>query len=212
MNKDLFYDISMPKDLQDGKTYPVIYAMHGRGSNEQDIMSLVKELKEEFIIVGVRGPLILHAGFEYFTIKSFGNPNIDSFDEAIIKLENFIEQLPSQYPIDISKQFLLGFSQGAILSMSLVLKMGNKIKGIVALSGYIPKHFKETYTLKSVSELSIFIAHGEFDFIFPLNIGEENHEFFEERTKQLVFNTYPIGHEVSLNEKEDIQSWLQTQI
>lgn len=212
MNKDLFYEVSMPTKLEEGKKYPVIYALHGRGSNEKDIMSLVTELKEEFIIVGIRGTLILNSGFEYFTIKSFGNPNIDSFDAAMVILEQFIDHFREQYPINLSQQFLLGFSQGSILSMSLALQMGNKIKGIVAMSGYIPNHLKETYQLKSVEELSIFIAHGEFDPIFPLSIGEENYEFFKNRTKQLNLNTYPIAHQISVDEKADILSWLKQQI
>lgn len=201
MNSKLSYNISIPSNLEEGKKYPVIYAMHGMGSNEKDIISTIEELKNDYIIIGIRGTRAMNSGFAYFTIKSYGNPDIVSFDEVIEKLEDFIDNAPTRYPIDTSKQFLLGFSQGAILSMTLALKMGNKIKGIVVLSGYIPKHVKETYPIKKVHELSIFIAHGEFDQVFPLNIGKENYEFFKARSELLSFNSYPIGHEISLEKK-----------
>ena len=42
----------------------------------------------------------------------------------------------------------MGFSQGAILSMTLGLKLGNRIKGIIALSGYIPAFVKEEYDIQ----------------------------------------------------------------
>ncbi|MBZ9685496.1 hypothetical protein G9F72_003910 [Clostridium estertheticum] len=209
MNINLEYNISLPSNLEEGKKYPVIYAMHGMGSNEKDIISTIEELKDDFIIIGIRGPLTMKSGFAYFTIKSFGNPDIVSFDEVIEKLEVIIDNFLNRYPIDSSRQFLFGFSQGAILSMTLALKMGNKIKGIVALSGYIPKHVKETYPIKNVHELSIFIAHGEFDPVFPLNIGKENYEFFKARNELLSFNSYPVGHEISLEEKNDFIAWLQ---
>ena len=208
MNINLTYDISIPSNIEEGKSYPVVYAMHGMGSNEKDIISTIEELKEDFIVIGIRGPLAMNSGFGYFTIKSFGNPNVDSFDEVVEKLEDFIDNTAKQYPIDVSRQFLLGFSQGAILSMTLALKMGNKIKGIVALSGYIPKHVKETYEIKSVQELSIFIAHGELDPVFPLAIGKENYEFFKTRNKSVDYNSYKIGHEISLAEKNDFIQWL----
>jgi len=209
MSKDLSYSVSLPPNLEEEKKYPVIYAMHGMGSNEKDIMSLIEELNDDFIIIGIRGPLTMNSGFAYFTIKSFGNPHIDVFDEIVEKLELFIDNLPRKYPIDLSRQFLLGFSQGAILSMTLALKIGNKIKGIVALSGYIPNHVKESYKIKSVHDISIFIAHGEFDPIFPLDIGKENYEFFESRNQLLNFNLYPVGHEISIEEKSDFIDWLQ---
>jgi phospholipase/carboxylesterase len=208
MNINLTYNISLPSNVEEGKKYPVIYAMHGMGSNEKYIISVIEELKDDFIIIGIRGPLTMNSGFAYFTIKSFGNPDIVSFDEVVEKLEVFIDNAPNKYAIDASKQYLLGFSQGAILSMTLALKLGNKIKGIVALSGYIPKHVKETYKVKEVSKLSIFIAHGEFDEVFPLNIGKENYEFFKTRSELLRFNSYPIGHQISLEEKKDIIAWL----
>jgi len=209
MNTNLVYDISLPSNLAEGKKYPVIYAMHGMGSNEIDIISVIEELNADFIIIGIRGPLTMDSGFAYFTIKSFGNPDIDSFDAAIEKLEAFIDHSPSKYPIDPSRQFLLGFSQGAILSMTLALHMGNKIKGVVALSGYIPKHVKETYSIRPVHDSSIFIGHGELDSVFPLQIGKENYEFFKSRNERLSFHSYSIGHEISFKEKDDVIQWLQ---
>ena len=207
MNINLTYNISLPSNLEEGKKYPVIYAMHGMGSNEKYIISIIEELKEDFIIIGIRGPITKNSGFTYFTIKSFGNPDVVSLDEVVEKLEVFIDNAPKRYAIDSSRQYLFGFSQGAILSMTLALKMGNKIKGIAALSGYIPKHVKETYTVKDVSEMSIFIAHGEVDEVFPLKIGQENYEFFKARSELLSFNSYQIGHQISLAEKNDIIAW-----
>lgn len=211
MNSTLYYDISIPSNIEEGKKYPVLYAMHGRGSNETDIMSLFKELKERFILVGIRGMLDLNGGYEYFTIKGFGNPNTDSFDHAIEELTQLINNIPEKYPVDTSRQFLTGFSQGAILSMSLALILGNQIKGIAALSGYIPKHVKDNYPLKPVADLSIFIAHGKVDPIFPINIGEENYQFFKERTKNVQFYTYPIEHHISKEEQNDVIKWLKEQ-
>lgn len=209
MKTNLAYHITLPSGVEAGKKYPVIYAMHGRGSNEEDIISLLQELKEEFIIIGIRGPLDLQGGFEYFKIKSIGNPDLDSFEQAIGMLSSFIDEAPKKYPIDSSRQFLFGFSQGAILSMSLALRVGDQIKGIVALNGYIPKHVKESEAVRSVENLRIFIAHGASDPIFPLLIGNDNYEYFKERNDHVEYRVYQVGHGITVEEKNDFIQWLK---
>ena len=208
MNSPFIYTVYLPFDLEKDKLYPVIYAMHGMGSNEKDILSLIEELQTDFILIGIRGPISKDQGFAYFDIKSYGNPDISSFDTVVNNLNEFIENTPGNYPIDTSRKYLLGFSQGAILSMTLALIMGNKLNGIIALSGYIPKHVKADYSIKSIENLSVFISHGEFDQVFPLNIGKDNFDFFKARNEKTIFTAYPVGHEVSREIKNDFIKWL----
>ena len=210
MDSQLSYKIYLPSNVKEGEKYPVIYAMHGMGSDEEKIISLIEEFRNEFIIIGIRGSIIQQGGFAYFSIKGYGNPDKESFDKAIKSLREFISNAAEAYPIDVNNQYLLGFSQGAILSMSLALVMGNEIKGIAALSGYIPRFVKEEYKIKSVEETAIFISHGEFDPIFTHNIGKENYEFFKERSRNVSFMLYPEGHEVSLKNKNDMLKWLKS--
>ena len=212
MITEFIHSISIPSEFEEGRKYSVIYALHGRGGNETDIASLLQELKEDFVIIGIRGSLSLSAGYEYFTIKSIGNPDETSFDLAMATLEKFILEAPKAYPIDPSRQFLLGFSQGAILSMTLSLKMGSLIRGIAVLNGYIPKHFKEHYSEKSVKDTAVFIAHGEKDQIFPIHIGQENFDYFKARAEDVTYKSYPIGHSVSQEEKDEVQAWLKLKL
>jgi phospholipase/carboxylesterase len=207
MNNSLLYKIYLPDNIIEGKKYPVVYAMHGRGSDEEDILGLVEELKNDFILIGIRGSLIQGSGFAYFSIKGYGNPNRESFDNSIENLKEFIHKIAETYPIDVNMQYLLGFSQGAILSMTLALVMGNRIRGIAALSGYVPKFVKEEYEMKSTDEVAIFISHGDFDPIFPLDTGNENYSFFRERSRNVSFISYPMGHEVSVENKKDMIKW-----
>lgn len=66
------------------------------------------------------------------------------------------------------------------MSMTLALVLGDDIKGFVALSGYVPQFVKEEYEKKSVQHTSVFISHGEYDPVFPIQIGEENRQYFIE--------------------------------
>lgn len=208
MKSPMSYKIIFPSNMEEGKKYPVVYAMHGIGSNEENILGLVEHLKDDFILIGIRGPIIQGNGFAYFTIEGFGKPHREVFDQSIEQLEAFFDYAAQAYPIDEKHQYMFGFSQGAILSMTLALSMGNKIKGIIALNGYVPKFVKEEYPIKPTEDLSIYISHGEFDPIFPVQIGKENEEYFQSRCENVRFTTYPVGHEVSPENLQDFTQWL----
>ena len=209
MNPTYQYDIQLPSHMDPDKRYPTIFTLHGKGSNEKNMFGLVAPVSDDFIIVGIRGNLILGAGFQYYELKSLGNPIREMFDQAVQQLETFIHYATEMYPIDATKRYLLGFSQGAILSMTLALTMGNQLKGIVALNGYVPDFVKAEYALKGIQDVSVFVSHGEFDSVFPIRIGHETAAYFENQTSCLTFKTYPTDHGVSEENQRDFVNWLK---
>ncbi|WP_270168239.1 alpha/beta hydrolase [Paenibacillus sp. SYP-B4298] len=202
------YNVQLPARMHPGQKYPVLFTLHGKGSNESNMYGLVEELQEHFIIIGIRGNLVLGNGYQYYDLKSLGNPIREQFDQAMTKLEQFMEQITQEYPIDEGRRYVLGFSQGAILAMSLALVMGDRLKGIVALNGYVPEFVKTEYSLRSTEEVSVFISHGQFDPIFPVEIGHQNADYFNSRTSRVTFHLYPSEHTVSSDNQRDVIQWL----
>lgn len=202
------YIVYLPSNLETGKKYPVIFGLHGIGYNEEDMLSLVKNLKEEFILIGIRGNLTYEEGYAYYYLKSYGNPERELFDSSIENLKEFIENASKQYPIDEERKYVIGFSQGAILSMSLALILGNSIKGIVAMNGYIPEFVKEEFPLKSIQQTAFLVMQGEKDEIFPLQIGLENYEYLQQHAGSVKYTIYPSGHVVTEEMKNDLVYWI----
>lgn len=209
MNPSLFYELRKPSNIEPDKTYPALFVTHGMGSDEQNMLPLVDGLEEQFYVFSLRGPLPQPPGFAFFTIQGFGKPNREAFDHVITRLSDFIDYATDKYPIDPNKIYLLGFSQGAIVSMTLGLVLGERIRGIVALSGYIPIFVKEEYPLKPVEKLSLFVSHGKSDNILPYEWGEESYSFFKELGAQVTFQDYLASHTVSLENLHDFRKWIQ---
>lgn len=212
METPMIYELISPKNVVPGKKYPALFIMHGIGSNEHNMLSLVDGLEDSFYIFSVRGHLTQGPGFAYFTIQGYGKPHREVFDEGINKLTNFIDYASEKYPLDSNNLYLLGFSQGAIVSMTLALTLGNKIKGVVALSGYIPMFVKEEYNINPGNNLSVFISHGEFDQVLPYEWGKENVDYFTKLGIPVTFKTYPEGHTVSEKNLLDFQSWIVNEL
>lgn len=211
METEMIYELRRPKNMIPGKKYPALFVMHGIGSNEQNMLSLVNGLEDTFFIFSVRGHLTQGPGFAYFTIEGYGKPHREVFDDGIKRLANFIEHASINYEIDPEQLYLMGFSQGAIVSMTLALTLG-KIKGVVALSGYIPQFVKEEYTINPGNQLSVFISHGEYDQVLPFEWGKENVDFFTRLGVPVTFSTYPEGHTVSEQNLQDFQSWILNEL
>lgn len=208
LDSSMIYELRKPFKHDPNKTYPAIFVMHGMGSNEQNMLPLVAGLEDMFYIFSVRGPLSQPPGFAYFTIQGYGKPHRKAFDHGIKQLTDFIDYAAERYPIDQDRFYLLGFSQGAIVSMTLGLILGNRIKGIVALSGYIPEFVKDEYRIKPFDQLSLFISHGEFDNVLPHEWGVDSSEFFRGFGAQVTFKAYSEGHTVSLKNQQDFMKWI----
>lgn len=61
-------------------------------------------------------------GYQYYKLKSLGNPVREMFDRAVGLLEQFIEFASEKYAVDPARRYVMGFSQGAILAMTLAFK------------------------------------------------------------------------------------------
>ncbi|MBM7566266.1 alpha/beta hydrolase [Paenibacillus sacheonensis] len=209
MNPNYRYDVHLPPNMEQGKSYPTIFTLHGKGSNERNMFGLVAPLADTFIIIGVRGNLPLGAGYQYYELKSLGNPIREMFDQAVQDLEAFIAYATEKYPIDAGRRYLLGFSQGAILSVALALTMGERLKGIAAMNGYIPGFVTTEYALRSMKGVSVFVSHGEYDSVFPVRIGHETAAYLRDRTEHVTFKLYPSDHGVSEENQLDFLAWVK---
>ncbi|WP_156290625.1 hypothetical protein [Oceanobacillus salinisoli] len=63
-------------------------------------------------------------------MKDYGKPDIELFDASMGKLQKFIHDVVGKYPVERDSIYLAGFSQGAILSNSLAMVLGERVRGL----------------------------------------------------------------------------------
>jgi phospholipase/carboxylesterase len=187
---------------------PVIFVLHGMGASETNLPPILENFRSTHLIISVRGPLAHGNGYAYFYAKSYGNPDRATFDPAVAALTQFFDDAIRQYPVDPERVFVVGFSQGSILGMTLSLATHLPIKGVVALNGYIPQFIMEQAP-ESV-RTAYFVSQGETDPIFPLAVGRKTHAFLAPRSSDVTYGEYPVGHEISPSMVGDLTRWLRT--
>lgn len=204
MKSPFTFKHTQPSNMDPHKKYPAIFLLHGMGSNEDDLPQLVQNFKEQCHIFSLRGPINQKPGYAFFTIQEIGKPDRAIFDKVLVALQRFMLEAIDEHQIDPHKVYVLGFSQGAILAQSLAFVMGNLIRGVVALSGYIPKFVTEEYAIRPIDHLQIFISHGDYDYVIPSQWGVESKEIFEQFGAHVTFKQYPDGHGVTPENMQDI--------
>jgi phospholipase/carboxylesterase len=193
---------------------PLLILLHGYGSNEMDLFSFAEELPEEMHIVSVRAPHNLgHNAFAWYSINFDADQNkfsdLDEARESLDKISVFIDEITKKLDVDTSKIFLLGFSQGAILSYGLSLNT-NKVQNVIALSGYLNE---DLLTKKDINTSSdYFISHGTVDQVIPVEWARKAPVFLSENGIINSFQEYPVGHGVHPFNFRDFKNWIEERL
>ena len=209
--------IIRPSSITDKKP-PVLFMLHGYGSNEEDLFSFAPELPKEFCIISVRAPYILQPmGYAWYAINFDAEKGKWSDDKQAAtsrdKIVTFIEEACKTYQLDSENVTLLGFSQGTILSYAVALSYPEKIKNVVALSGYInEKILADDFAAKDYSSLNIYASHGQVDQVIPVEWAQRAPNFLKKLKIDHVYEEFPAGHGVAPQNFYSFQRWLDDKI
>ena len=197
---------------------PLLILLHGYGSNDDDLFSFASELPKELLIISARAPLSLGYGsYAWYSINLEMNfdgttdkrSNLDEARESLVKIEEFIEEIKGKYNVNREKVFVLGFSQGAILSYALAMRNPKKINNILALSGYINKELiPKDLAPETCKELNFFISHGTVDQVLPIDWSRESLPILDSLKINYIFNEYSVGHGVNPQNFVDFKNWI----
>ena len=212
---DLHY-ITRPSTLTENA--PLLIMCHGYGSDENDLFSFASELPEELYIISLRAPYKMQpSGNAWYAINFDEDQGKWSDDEQAIesrdKIAQFIDYACGKYPVNKNNITLLGFSQGTILSYAVALTYPEKIKNVIALSGYInPKIIPEDFSRKAYSNLSFYCSHGSVDQVIPVDWARKAPKFLNALNIENIYSEFPVGHGVAPQNFYELKDWLKKRL
>ncbi|NOT59835.1 MAG: alpha/beta fold hydrolase [Acidobacteria bacterium] len=215
----LFHHTALPKSAEDGEKQkpPLLILLHGYGANEDDLFSLAPFVDERFFIVCVRAPIRIGMGSYAWFRLGFTPEGIlidpNEVEAARQTLRQFVDEAVTAYHADPKAVFLLGFSQGAMMSLDLALREPSLIAGVAALSGRIMPTSSERFApADELIGLPIFMAHGTSDPVLPIGNGRSARDQLRELPISLTYREYEMGHEICEQELRDLTEWLTLQL
>ena len=195
----------------------MLVLLHGIGANENDLVPLAGDLDPRLLVVSLRAPRPYHGGFAWFGVDfpAAGQvvPNVDQAHETVADLVRWLAAAPARLGADPQQVYLLGFSQGAMMTLAVLRTAPERLAGVVALSGLFDDHLVASPAADAtVARVPMFVAHGVDDRVLPIADGRAIRDRFQNVVEDFTYREYPMVHTIGPDEKLDVAAWLTARI
>ena len=208
-------------EIETGKnpTASIIW-LHGLGADGNDFAPIVPELRLPkaairfvFPHAPVR-PVTINGGMRmraWYDIADGANRRED--EHGVRASQASIEALigrEKERGTKPQRLVLAGFSQGGAIALHTGLRHLERISGIMALSTYVPVGEKLSAEASTANrDVPIFMAHGTYDPIIPLDRAEQSRKLLESLGYPVEWREYGMPHSVCPEELAAIGAWLR---
>lgn len=206
---NLHHEVIAPRTV--AATHPTLVLLHGRGDSAAGILPLAYEFeRDDLLVISVQAPLglggVMAGGYEWYRFQQPPSLNEATLRNSLDALAKFLDTVKASYPVDPERVVLLGFSQGAVMSLGAQALQPDSVAGVIALSGYFPIGVESD--AGNLVGRPAFVAHGVHDDIIPVEAGRRTRDLLERHGVYLTYREYPMAHNVSVEEMADAREWL----
>lgn len=193
------------------KAKAAMIMVHGRGASAQDILSLTPELN----LAGFACLAPQAAGYEWYP-NSFLAPlasNEPYLSSALAVIASLFAKL-TEAGISPERTILLGFSQGACLSLEFAARNAHRYGGLAGLSGGLigPDGTPRDYP-GSLDGTPVFLGCSDVDPHIPKKRVELSAEVLQRLGGNVTTRLYPrMGHTVNRDEIRFVQDMMDALI
>ncbi len=202
-------------DLTAGETQEndILVMLHGYGSNEKDLIQLAPLLDREMRFISVRAPERLDREMYGWFPLEFTPQGVTADREAVREagktLAVFLRGVLETYNPRGGKLWLMGFSQGAIMSYLMALAEPSLLHGIIALSGQFPEPaLQAAPDPQAFRALPFLVVHGLYDDVLPVTNGRFAEQWLTGKIDDLTYREYPVGHSIHPDAPAVLDEWL----
>ncbi len=196
---------------------PLLIQLHGIGSNEDDLFAFADLLDPRCVVLSARAPLVIGPGsYAWFDVRFLpqGNSiNVEQLRASRDTLVQFIGEAAAAYQADPQRVYLMGFSQGGIMGLTVALTHPALVAGVVAMSSRIPPQVVPWLAPKEdLTGLPLLMTHGTDDQVIPVRDAREARKLLESLPVDLTYHEYPMGHQVIPKSLQDALTWITARL
>lgn len=181
----------------------ILVLLHGRGSDESDLLPLGRMLSPDATVVAPRAPFPAAPwgygpGWAWYRFIAGTTPEPASFEAGQEKLAEFLRDLPAALGRPDAPLFVGGFSQGGTSSLAWALRHPGKAKGVVVFSGFVADHPSVRVTPETAGGQAIWWGHGTADAAIPFANAEAGWQALTQAGAALESHRFDgMGHTIS---------------
>lgn len=199
--------------------------LHGLGADGNDFVPIVPELKLDdalgvrFIFphapvrpVTLNNGMAMRAWYDIIGLDRNGPEDAEGIEASRSEVQALVKA-EQDSGIAANRIVLAGFSQGGAIALHTGLRHAQTLAGIMGLSTYLPlRNSLAEQASTANKDTPIFMAHGSMDPMLPQQLGELSRDALQAQGYAVAWHSYPMQHQVCLEEIRDIGAWLTQQL
>lgn len=206
---------------------PLVIGLHGRGSNAEDLAGLAPALEPGWRFLFPQAPQRLGvpgwgASFSWYepimsdeerqAAPQAGVGASPQLLAAREQLRGFLREAHARFAVPPSRSALIGFSQGAAMTLDTGLRADPPYAALVAMSGFLPEADDLPAVLDAAREQALLLVHGVADDVLPIGIGRRAWQVLEGAGLAPDYREFAMAHEVSEESLTAVAAFLRARL
>jgi predicted esterase len=207
MALDFVHRYIPPAADEGGAAGLTMLALHGTGGDESDLIPLAQAILPGAGVLSPRGKVLERGMPRFFRRLAEGVLDQEDLKVRTDELVAFIEAASEQYGFDRAGVVAVGFSNGANIAASALLRHPGALRAAALLSPMLPF---EPETQPQLAGTDVFIGAGRADPMVPVEQVERLVEVLQAGGAAVTVHWDPNGHAISREELAAAQKWAAT--
>ena len=215
-----------PLEIETGAApvFSIIW-LHGLGADSRDfeqlpqMLNLPRQLPIRFILpdaphrpITLNGGMVMRGWYDLTGMEIVTQEDVSGLDESAEIVDSLVARECAR-GVPRSHIVVGGFSQGGAVALHYGLRCEEVLAGIVGLSTYLPLSGQLAQRVHpNALSTPIFLAHGLFDPVLALPLGEASRQILLDSGCDVTWHTYPMPHSVAPEEMTDLSAWLSARV
>lgn len=180
--------------------------IHGRGASAESIISLADEFCDEtFYIAAPQATNSTWYPYGFMEKESANEPWLSS---AVAIIQRLIDETAKHIPIE--NMYIIGFSQGACLTIEVTARFATRYGGIAAFTGGLIGEKTNAAKYKGdFKGTKYFLGNSDKDPHVPVHRSEESKHVLTALGADVRLKVYPnMAHTINQDEIETVRNWI----
>lgn len=180
--------------------------LHGTGGNENQLLEVGAFIAPGAPLLSPRGKVLENGMNRYFRRIADGVFDMDDLMVRTDELASFLTDARTAYGWGEARFVAVGFSNGANIAGSLLLRHPHLFDGAVLYRPMVPF---VPEALPDLSHAAALVMPGEMDSLVPPEESERLVQLLQQTGASVRAHWQPVGHGLTKDDFEEARDWLK---
>jgi len=185
---------------------PTLLLLHGTGGNENDLLPLGRAIAPGAGLLSPRGKVLENGMPRFFRRLAEGVFDQEDLTVRSRELAEFIDAASGHYGIDPARLVAVGFSNGANIGASVLLRFPDRLAGAILIRAMVPFVPKQIPDLRAKP---VLLLSGREDPIVPTDQAEQLAAIFKLAGADVTLHWENSGHALTQADVSTARAWMK---